>query len=244
MPLNNFVSLADRLSHRRFLDQVDGLPPLDPNTGELRAPSTMADPDLMLTPRVNNMRELTYIGPVNENLICPICVSAFVEPIQTKCLHTFCLDCLRQATEHSTSCPSCRTELLLHDDEDSDMSDDEEMEEYMRLAHAQQGMMRLGVRDAPILIKNMLDDLMVKCSYSEAGCDLILPRSQISTHVERYCSFPKVLCPTEGCPLRVRRKDAKKGCLHVPWTCEGCGYKGLKIKEEVRAAYILHLRLC
>jgi len=54
-------------------------------------------------------RALTYVDTVNENLICPICRVALVDPVDTECEHTFCKECITQALEHNDVCPIDRS---------------------------------------------------------------------------------------------------------------------------------------
>ncbi|KAH8601302.1 hypothetical protein B0O99DRAFT_589359 [Bisporella sp. PMI_857] len=57
-------------------------------------------------------RGLTYIGTVNENLICPICKVALVDPVDTECSHTFCRECITRALSHKYICPIDRQPLV------------------------------------------------------------------------------------------------------------------------------------
>jgi TNF receptor-associated factor 5 len=58
-----------------------------------------------------DFRGLTYIGIVDENLICPICRVALVDPVDTDCNHTFCRECIAQALAHNEICPIDRSSL-------------------------------------------------------------------------------------------------------------------------------------
>lgn len=61
-----------------------------------------------------DLRSLTYVGTVDENLICPICRVALVDPVDTDCDHTFCRDCIGEALSHSEVCPIDRYSLPRH----------------------------------------------------------------------------------------------------------------------------------
>lgn len=42
---------------------------------------------------------------------CPVCLRLLLEPVTTRCGHTFCRACLGRALEQNSSCPLCRQEL-------------------------------------------------------------------------------------------------------------------------------------
>ncbi|PSS22155.1 hypothetical protein M430DRAFT_34133 [Amorphotheca resinae ATCC 22711] len=62
-------------------------------------------------PHSVDFRALTYVGTVDENLICPICRVALVDPVDTQCDHTFCRECIAQALSHNEICPIDRYPL-------------------------------------------------------------------------------------------------------------------------------------
>nr|XP_060639028.1 tripartite motif-containing protein 72 [Anolis sagrei ordinatus] len=52
------------------------------------------------------------IQGMHQDLSCPICLKLFQSPVTTECGHTFCMDCLGQASKDedgkATSCPVCQ----------------------------------------------------------------------------------------------------------------------------------------
>lgn len=151
-------------------------------------------------PRSNPVeaRSLEYIGSYDSNLMCPICRCPFVDPTKINCDHYFCRICITTALSHqgsgSKSCPTCRRKTS----EDS-------------------------VVAAPKLISRILDELLVKCLYHLKGCPEKMPRGAIQDHIDHYCGFVDIQCPSEKCPLLVRRKDAlRKQCLHHRVHCQYC----------------------
>lgn len=44
-------------------------------------------------------------------LECAVCIETFVEPMLTKCGHTFCKNCIKQCIREHGTCPECRTKL-------------------------------------------------------------------------------------------------------------------------------------
>ncbi|CAO3665549.1 unnamed protein product [Rhizopus microsporus] len=60
---------------------------------------------LLLNMSIVDLRAVKYVEKVNENLICCICQTPFIDPVTTPCGHTFCLQCIQQALESSNLCP-------------------------------------------------------------------------------------------------------------------------------------------
>jgi TNF receptor-associated factor 5 len=76
------------------------------------APESAATSSSLNFPNGVDFRALGYIGPVDENLMCPICHAPLVDPVDTECDHTFCRSCIRQALSHSEICPIDRYPLV------------------------------------------------------------------------------------------------------------------------------------
>lgn len=143
-----------------------------------------------------DFRALEYVSPYDNNLMCPICRSAFVDPVVvSECDHHFCRECLAQThnwNQYSGTCPTCRRSGRLN-----------------------------ASGSASKLLVNILDDLVVKCPNSVDGCDKQVKRGQVLDHVSIYCPFSLVDCPRDECNEKVRRKDAAE-CLHLAVSCLGC----------------------
>ena len=146
-----------------------------------------------------DMRALEYVTDYNDNLMCPICHCAFVDPVVLyDCDHTFCRECLQSSwTEHALggvrgSCPTCRADTKLK-----------------------------GRSAVSKILLNILDELVVKCPRHEDGCTATLQRGAVSDHVNLYCGQSFVKCPADGCDQLVRRKDSDQ-CMHYGVSCIDC----------------------
>lgn len=150
-----------------------------------------------------DLRLLDYVSPYDNNLMCPICRCPFVDPVVlNECDHCFCRDCIRQTWNLNTTytpmgprgdCPSCRTPA------------------------------KLGPRSATTkILKNMTDELIVKCPKGEEGCKAEVKRGEIQDHINIYCGYALVECVADGCELPLRRKDTIQGCLHYGVSCLDC----------------------
>jgi TNF receptor-associated factor 5 len=147
-----------------------------------------------------DLRGLDYITKVDENLICPICRIAFINPITTSCDHVFCKDCFEQSYRISATCPVDRTPIRSQD-----------------------------IGPTHRLILNQLDGLEVKCPHSADGCEKVLARSMVQNHVDKYCEHALVSCPERECEGKVPRKDIASGCLHYATSCPDCSESLLEV---------------
>lgn len=140
-----------------------------------------------------DMQTLTYPGPFDDNLLCPICKVPFVTPVTTPCDHTFCFDCIKQSFETSELCPVDRKPF--------------------RPRH---------VKPASRLVRNQLDALVAECPNTERGCNETPKREDIVMHAHR-CEFALVRCPDEECKKQVVKwLAAKDECLHHEEACLYC----------------------
>ncbi|KAI4748605.1 hypothetical protein E4T50_01122 [Aureobasidium sp. EXF-12298] len=143
-----------------------------------------------------DLRALDYVSAYDSNLMCPICRSAFVDPVVVAdCDHHFCRDCLDYTTswnQFSGTCPTCRRPGRL-----------------------------IGSGSASKLLLNILDDLFVKCPNQLEGCDQQIKRGHLLDHMHIYCDYTLIDCPQDGCDQKTRRKDAET-CMHQPVSCLAC----------------------
>ncbi|MCJ1229026.1 hypothetical protein MMC12_005690 [Toensbergia leucococca] len=159
-----------------------------------------------------DLRSLEYVGPFDHNLMCAICRCPFVRPVQLDCFHIFCRDCVNQALMHqpreARCCPTCRS--------------------------------KKGPKimtPGPKIINCIVDDLIVKCPLTKDGCAETMARASVQDHVERYCDFSDIKCPSEECAIPIRRKDMdQKRCLHSLVDCEYCGYSIMERDLEIHCA--------
>ena len=147
-------------------------------------------------PRANqvDLRSLDHVTSIDDNLICSVCHCAFIKPVMiSPCEHIFCTDCFEAASRQRTeTCPFCRTPT------------------------------NGGYRTAPRALANMADDLQVKCPHWEQGCDRLVSRGCVQSHIDKYCGYAEVDCPAERCASKILRKDLAKVCLHNIVACEDC----------------------
>ncbi|KAF3287720.1 hypothetical protein TWF970_007428 [Orbilia oligospora] len=151
-----------------------------------------------------DLRALDYLTSPSANLLCPICHAPLITPVQTRCLHTFCSACISLSLERSLTCPVDRKPLN-HDD----------------------------VTPAPIMIANLVNDLVVLCPNREKGCTTSCARWLVESHVREDCEYATVKCAKEGCDGMVERREAEGDCVHEEVECAFCQGPIRKLDIEV-----------
>ncbi|KAI0745521.1 hypothetical protein C8Q76DRAFT_807360 [Earliella scabrosa] len=128
------------------------------------------------------MASYNYTDSPNVNLVCCICRSPFVDPCTTRtCCHTFCYECIAQAIAINRQCPIDRTPLSLHD-----------------------------LVPADPVIRNLVDELTVRCPQEHLGCTYTCQRLLLPVHLTDSCQYVEVTCSKARCTRRVLRKDIKE----------------------------------
>ena len=125
---------------------------------------------------------------VDKNFLCPICTDVLKDPVQCQNQHYFCKECIKKHLETNTkSCPICVQDLS---------------EETLA--------------EAPRILLDYLNGLMISCDHSERGCTEEVPVSGLKSHV-RECDFRPVVCTNEKCEQTFNQKDLAD---HVTDECE------------------------
>ncbi|KAI9067242.1 hypothetical protein FKP32DRAFT_1564131 [Trametes sanguinea] len=125
------------------------------------------------------MSSYTYLDTPNANLVCCICRSPFVEPCITRtCCHTFCYECIAQAVAINRQCPIDRTPLTIHD-----------------------------LAPADPVVRNLVDELVVKCPQEPLGCAYSCQRLLMPVHLRDSCQYVEYTCPDANCSQRILRRD-------------------------------------
>lgn len=172
-------------------------------------------------------RALTYIGDIDENLICSICHAPLVDPVDTECDHTFCRECIDQALSHSELCPMDRHPLSR----------------------------QAPLNQSHKIVRNQLDALLVKCiccetsvprsmlqNHVERYCRdalVLCPGKTCNEVVKRHlsdkgCLHYDVTCPDckevhQEISMRNHQEDV---CKEREKDCEHCGLQILRCKES------------
>lgn len=168
-----------------------------------------------------DMGTLEYVSACDNNLTCAICHSPLLRPVLLACDHIFCKDCLDSAVTNQTAslptCPTCRRAI-----------------DHNR-----------HLLSIPRIIIRMLDELVVYCPNRKMGCALEVHRSAVLDHINLYCPYAMVPCPSNDCDGMVRRKDIGRECGHTRITAECCGKSVMQLELEVGQILLVSThRLC
>ena len=171
-------------------------PPRTPTHRVVRPTASNASSILRTKPIVD-LRSLDYLSEYDSNLMCPICHVPFIDPVVLDCDHTFCHDCFEEYRNGGPStdrskCPACRSYHLG------------------------------GSRKASRLIKNMCNDIQVRCPNND--CDVVAARGYIEQHAARECAEQEIPCPDSNCSRKSKRKHfVPDQCIHSSHIECDCG---------------------
>lgn len=143
-----------------------------------------------------DLRNLEYVSEIDDNLICAICHCPFVNPVSLRCQHVFCRSCLFEALHHQQdgkNCPTCRRPT----------TNDE-------------------ITAVQKILNQILDDFRIRCPLHSLGCSDIITRGAISTHLDRYCGYEEIPCPSDDCDQTIPRWLVDQPCLHQTISCPDC----------------------
>lgn len=130
-----------------------------------------------------------YVGDVDEDLTCHICLQPLVRPLDTHCGHTFCQPCLNSHLRMHSFCPIDRGSLALMD-----------------------------CRPASLMVQRLLDKLMVECP-NQSVCSLKVARSDLEAHLTSRCPGSVTQCPmsNNGCSFRAHRSQISSHTETCPY---------------------------
>ncbi|XP_067935225.1 ligand of Numb protein X 2-like [Watersipora subatra] len=115
-----------------------------------------------------------YHQPIDDDLTCEICLQPLVDPVDTKCGHTFCARCIKNYLNLQNMCPNDRNPLAPND-----------------------------LQPAPVIIRRLLDKLQVVCPNVDY-CEEVLARCELEAHLVYRCKGAVVRCHRykQGCKFQ------------------------------------------
>lgn len=120
-----------------------------------------------------DLSSLEYVEEYSHYLMCAICHKSYVRPLGLSCHHVFCNACFLNAKNprgQEESCPACRRKDVPGQ-----------------------------LRPMPKIVQMMLDDLIVRCPFSDSGCIEQMSRCLIQDYVDNYCEYVQVRCSYDNC---------------------------------------------
>lgn len=94
-----------------------------------------------------------YQDEVDDELVCHICLQPLLQPVDTPCGHTYCLQCLSSFLREQDFCPVDRQRVALQQ-----------------------------CRSASLLVRNLLDKLTVLCPFHNE-CQQSMQRCELQPHL-------------------------------------------------------------
>lgn len=171
-------------------------PPRTP-TRRVVQPVASAESSVIRTRSAVDLRSLEYVSEYDSNLMCPICHVPLIDPVVLDCDHTFCQECFEEYENRGPStdrsrCPACRSYLLG------------------------------GSRKASRLIKNMCNEIQVRCPNDD--CGVVTARGYVEHHAAKECPEQELRCPDTQCSRSTKRKNfVPDQCIHSSHIECDCG---------------------
>ena len=142
--------------------------------------------------------EERFVTTLNRNFICLICFNVLKDPVLCpRNQHCFCRGCITKHLENAKRCPTCADELTVE-----------------------------TLIEAPRMIKDILNELNIRCVYSERGCQEILQLQHLERH-EATCGFTPAVCTNQGCGATLNQRDLihheSEICEFRKLKCHSCG---------------------
>ncbi|XP_074595932.1 E3 ubiquitin-protein ligase NRDP1-like isoform X2 [Brevipalpus obovatus] len=127
-----------------------------------------------------------FDSKVEEDFICSICLGVLLNPVQDKCEHLFCNDCIKEWLEKSDS-HSLRGNCPL----------------------SQEIIGWFELKPVSRIVRNLLANLSVNCKFRENGCSKSIRYDQLDEH-ERDCEYQ--LC-SKGCGAVLMNQSDDHDCI-------------------------------
>ena len=115
--------------------------------------------------------------PVGPSLHCCICTNVIKDPVMCHNEHIFCRACITTHLMYSATCPTCMQPLTVE-----------------------------TLRQATRGIRNMLDELSIRCEFFDRGCGKFVQLGDLERHVAD-CGFTPAVCSNDGCQLVVNKQE-------------------------------------
>ena len=115
---------------------------------------------------------------ISQSFHCIICTNVFKDPIMCRHNeHLFCRACITKHLMNSQTCPTCMEPLTVD-----------------------------TLTQAPRGVRNILDELKIRCEFFDRGCAKFVELGDLERHVTD-CGFAPVVCSNAGCQLEVNKQD-------------------------------------
>ena len=138
-----------------------------------------------------------FENKVDSKLQCSVCFKILKDPVQCPNEHYFCRSCIQRNFSHSAkTCPVCKQPLT---------------EETLT--------------KPPRILKQMLENLMIRCDYENRGCQELIMLEFLDQHVQD-CGYSPTRCTNTGCTEVINRHEKERHerelCQFRKIVCDEC----------------------
>jgi hypothetical protein len=182
------------------------------------------------------MEVTEFVGDVNADLTCSICLKVLLGPRSCRDGHTFCLICISDWLKSHSTCPACRTPLDTQDMCHNRVAENMIGALMARCPNASADPADDAPRDrtrprlsaAPLVplaelatANSREGQASPAAEQKPSGCDWVGLHSERPSHT-RVCVFQAVRCPHEGCGESMQRRRLAEHTDTCPDRLEKC----------------------
>ena len=128
---------------------------------------------------------------------CSVCLKVLKDPVQCSNEHYFCRSCIQRSLRDNKTCPVCK-HLVTEE----------------------------TLTKLPRIVKEMWENLMIRCDYENRGCGELIKLEFLDRHVSN-CGYSPTRCTNAGCAEVINRHEKKRHerelCQFRKIVCDDCG---------------------
>ena len=128
---------------------------------------------------------------------CSVCLKVLKDPVQCPNEHYFCRSCIQRSLRDNKTCPMCKHPLT---------------EETLT--------------KLPRIVKEMWENLMIRCDYENRGCGELIKLEFLDRHVSS-CGYSPTRCTNAGCAEVINQHEKERHerelCQFRKIFCDDCG---------------------
>nr|XP_011454006.2 TNF receptor-associated factor 6-B [Crassostrea gigas] len=176
--------------------------------------------------------DAAFCSDLDRKYLCPVCLSALHEPMQTSCGHRFCKTCIQGVINGraNAKCPVDNVVFKCNDELFEDKAFQREvLSQTVKCGNHDKGCTWTGELRS-------YQEHDARCQYvsvhCENNCGLRIPRHQLTDHAD-VCERRPVDC--QHCNSQIPFTDLTKhqvlACQNLPVQCTLCGQAGIRRKD-------------
>ena len=128
---------------------------------------------------------------------CSVCLKVLKDPVQCPNEHYFCRSCIQRSLRDKKTCPMCKHSLT-----------------------------KETLTKLPRIVKEMWENLMIRCDYENRGCGELMKLEFLDRHVSSCCYSP-ARCANAGCAEVINQHEKERHehelCQFRKIVCDDCG---------------------